>query len=84
MKPRKCLVQSKHTTKQEEREGGREGREREGESNKEGKFMKTESSPRNEGTVHISPASKFFLSSLNTEKDAAPPPLGLPRQHLQE
>ena len=29
MKPRKCLVQSKHTTKQEEREG-REGGKGEG------------------------------------------------------
>lgn len=67
MKPRKCLVQSKHTTKQEEREGregGREGREREGESNKEGKFMKTEISPRNEGTdsqftFHLPPNSFY-------------------------
>jgi len=65
MMPSKCLVQSKHTTKQEEREGrkgGREGRERERERNKEVKFMKTESSPGNEGkdsqfTFHLPPNS---------------------------
>lgn len=65
MMPSKSVVQSKHTTKQEEREGregGKEGREREGERNKEGKFMKTESSPGNEGkgsqfTVHLPPNS---------------------------